>query len=142
MDRKAYSQLYAKDRRRSSEMLRHFKEANPEAYERLLARARQELDAEKTLTPLQRLNAPRTLRPFNDLDDLIFLPGTRHYFILTSDNRLSFRTYSVNAPLVERPDCIVVRCNCMKCKERDIAENTPYDYTQTQELLDRYFQKR
>ena len=50
-NRKGYAKLQAETRRQQSETLRAFKESNPEAYERLLKRAQEELTEETTTQP-------------------------------------------------------------------------------------------
>ena len=50
-NRTAYNKLQAEVRQQQAETLRRFREDNPEAYERLLKKAQEEIEAETTTTP-------------------------------------------------------------------------------------------
>ena len=96
MDRKGYAKLQTEVRKQQSETLRRFHEQNPEAFERLLKRAQEELKAEESLSPIERLDLRRgtpttTIRPeelerrIAALDARIYDPQERHYYVHTKD---------------------------------------------------------
>jgi len=90
--RKGYSKLQAEERRRQSEVLQRFREVNPEAYERLLKRAQEEVEVEKTMSPLERLQARRPVTTTSrgaltteEIDKIVYNPKERHYYVHTKD---------------------------------------------------------
>ena len=96
MNKPAYNKLQTAERHRQAETLRLFREADPDAYGRLLKRAKEELKAEESMTPIERLNlrrsvpvnaiSPEELRQRIATQDLrIYNPQERHYYIHTKD---------------------------------------------------------
>lgn len=145
-NRQAYNKLQAKERRRQAETLKHFREQNPEDYERLLKRAQEELKAEESLTPLERLNlrhstptttvSPEELeRRIKALDTLVYNIQERHYYIHTKDEwntpHLYFESFTPTPTPEEVLDTLHRRhpnfsgqitsiepCNCPACIRR------------------------
>jgi len=92
MARPEYAKLQADIRRRQTEALQRFKDADPEAYERLLKQAREEVKVEETMSPLERLQSRRpdvhTARgalTSEEIDKIVYDPKERHYYIRTKD---------------------------------------------------------
>jgi hypothetical protein len=158
-NREAYNKMQADIRHKNSSMIKHFRETNPEAYERLLKKAKGELQLETIRTPLERLQvrpgvSSTPSRTDEEWTRLLFKAGERHFNILTGDGHFYFEGASVNATHVELLKLaqahasfngiieLVARCSCVNCRRRDIEENTPYDYTLTQKLHDVYYNHR
>lgn len=86
MDRKGYSKLQAQARRDSSEMLRRFKEQNPEKYAELLNKAKYEVEhntePERHVT---RYTLPTRTLTIEELEERIYIPEERHFLIQAKD---------------------------------------------------------
>ena len=84
-NRTAYNRLQAETRRQQSEILRRFKEANPEVYERLLKKAQEEIEAESRMAPLELLNLKRPVIRHTLPQTSPYNPSEHHYLIHTKD---------------------------------------------------------
>ena len=103
-NRQEYNKLQAAVRRQQAETLRRFREANPERYAELLAKAKTEVEQEesqprlprRTYTPTYTTTAHNpleTARQSARIDNILYKPQERHYFVYTKSDWDTSRLY-------------------------------------------------
>jgi len=87
MNRPAYNKMQADIKKQQAKTLQKFRESNPKAYERLLKKAREEVETEFSMTPLERLNVLRpVVKHTLPAKEFSYNPQERHYYIYTRDD--------------------------------------------------------